>query len=362
MNRHSALPLVACFSLLLSACGGETTPTAESAAVQAKPALTVEIVAPRMESWPETVAASGAVAAWQEASIGAELSGVRIEDVLVNVGDRVKRGQLLARFSEDALQAEHAQLSAQIAEAEAALAKAKLDAEVADRMEASGGLSKQEIRSIRTQAVIAEARTASARATREALAVRLRQARIVAPDDGVISARSATIGVVASPGLELFRLIRGGRLEWRAEIRAEAMSRLRPGMVARFRAPQGESITGRLRQVAPTVNPQTLTGIAYVDIPAGTALAGGVFASGEIEMDAREVMVLPVSALVFRTGAQHVMTVDKDRRIREVKVTTGSRRKDEVEIVSGLDAKAQVALAGGAFLNEGDLVAVAEKP
>jgi HlyD family secretion protein len=208
--------------------------------------------------------------------------------------------------------------------------------------------------------VIAEAQLASAQAQRDAQALRLRYARVVAPDEGVISARSATVGAVATPGVELFRLIRGGRLEWRAEVRADALARLRKGTRATIRLPGTEAtVEGRVRQLAPTVNPDTLSGIAYVDLPAGTSLAAGLFVSGEFALPATEVLVVPTSAVVFRSGSRYVMVLDDENRVREARVETGRRRGEDVEILSGVDAGARLALAGGAFLNDGDKVAVA---
>jgi RND family efflux transporter MFP subunit len=341
---------------VLAACGkGEP-----AAGVATKPALAVEVVTPRHESWPGVVPASGSIAPWQEASIGTELAGVRLEEVLVNVGDRVTRGQLLAKFSEESLRADLAQLDAQVAVSEANLAKARQDAESADRLEASGAMSEQETRALRTQAAVAEASLAAAKAQRDSQALRLRYARVVSPDDGLISARAATVGAVASPGVELFRLIRGGRLEWRAEVRADALPQLKRGMHASIRLPSGESVIGTVREVAPSVSTDTLNGIAYVDVPAGHALNAGVFVSGEFELPATDALAVPESALVFRNGNRYVMQVDDKQRIHEVKVQTGRRRGSDVEIISGITANAQLALAGGAFLNDGDLVTVAE--
>ena len=353
MHRWCCAALISCLGIV--ACGDDAP---VDAVAPARPALTVEVVTPRAESWPGVLAASGAVAPWQEASIGAELSGVRLEEVLVNVGDHVTRGQLLARFSEDFLKAELAQLDAALAEAQASLDKARLDAESADRLGPSGMLSQQEVRSVRTQAAIAESRVASVQAQRDAQALRLRHARVLAPDGGVISARSATVGAVTMPGSELFRLIRASRLEWRAEVRADALAQLRKGMPVNLRLPQGGNLTGSVRQLAPTVNPETLSGIVYVDLPAHPSLAAGLFLSGEFELSERQVLVLPVSAVVFRTGSQSVITVGNDQRVHEVKVETGRRRGKDVEILGGLEASARVAVAGGAFLNEGDLVSV----
>ena len=340
----------------LAACGKSP----QAATAEAKPALTVQVVTPRADSWPGTVAASGAIAPWQEASVGTELAGVRLEEVRVNVGDHVKRGELLARFSEETLQAELAQLDARVKEAQAALDKARVDAESADRLEPSGAISKPQARGLRTQAVIAEAQLASAQAQRDAQALRLRYARVLAPDDGVISARAATVGAVATPGTELFRLIRGGRLEWRAEVRADALVALRKGMTASIKLPQGGIVTGKVRQLAPTVSTETLTGIVYVDLPANAGLAAGLFVSGEFELPASDVQVVPTSAIVFRSGNRYVMQVGADNRVREVKIETGRRRGNEVELLGGLDPGARLALAGGAFLNDGDLVTIAQ--
>jgi HlyD family secretion protein len=342
----------------LSGCGADGN---ANAPVAARPALTVQVVSPRRESWPGQLAASGPIAAWQEASIGSELAGVRLDEVLVNVGDTVKRGQLLARYSELSMRADLASLDANVAEAQAALDKARLDAASADRLENSGALSRQEIRAVRTQAAVAEARLASARAQRDAHALRLSYARVVAPDDGIISARSATVGAVATPGSELFRLIRRGRLEWRAQVRADALQVVQRGMRASIRLLDGSTLDGTVRQVAPIVEADTLSGTVYVDLPRST-LAAGMFVSGEFELPARPALALPESALVFRNGHRYVMQLDEANRVREVKVQTGRRRGTDVEILAGVEEGARLALAGGAFLNDGDLVTVAGAP
>lgn len=343
----------------LPACGAQK----EAAAAVARPALTVEVVSPRQESWPRPLATSGPVAPWQEASVGTELTGVRLEEVLVNVGDTVSKGQLLARYSEESMRADLARLDANVAEARAALDKARLDAESADRLESSGALSRQEIRAVRTQAAVAEARLASAQAQRDSQALRLRYARVLAPDDGVISSRAATVGAVATAGSsELFRLIRRGRLEWRAEVRADALPQLKRGMRASVRLQDGTVLAGTVRQVAPSVAADTLNGIVYVDLPVRSGLAAGMFVSGEFALPASPALALPESALVFRNGNRYVMQLDAANRVREVKVQTGRRRGTDVEILAGVEQGARIALAGGAFLNDGDLVTIAGKP
>ena len=137
---------------------------AKKLAASARPALTVSTVAPQKAEWPRTISANGNITAWQEAIIGAELSGLRLTDVLVNVGDTVKRGQLLARIAADAVSADLAQARASVVEAEAALAEAKANAERSKQLQAQGFISPQATIQVVTAEQTTAARLAAARA------------------------------------------------------------------------------------------------------------------------------------------------------------------------------------------------------
>ena len=197
-----------------------------------RPALSVTTTQPQSASLPLKIAANGNIAAWQEAIIGTEANGLRLAEVRVNVGDVVRRGQVLATFAPDMMQADVAQIRAVVAEAEAALAEAAVNAKRARELQTSGALSDQQINQFMTAERTAQARLDAQRAQANVQALRLRQTQVLAPDDGVISARSATVGAVLPAGQELFRLIRQGRLEWRAEVAAAELARLKPGMAA----------------------------------------------------------------------------------------------------------------------------------
>jgi RND family efflux transporter MFP subunit len=311
------------------------------------------------EAWPEYLVASGEIAPWQEASIGTELTGIRLEEVLVNVGDAVAKGQLLARYSEEALRIDLAQLNASVAGAAANLEKAKADLLRADRLETTSALSEQAILAYRTEAKAAAAQLAFAQAQRDAAALQLQYARVVAPDDGVISARTATVGAVNSMGTELFRLVRQNRLEWRAEIPAESLRRLQPGDSATVETLDGMQVKGLVRQVAPTADAATRNGIAYVDLPAGSGLLAGMYAAGRFTLAARAATVLPESAIVMRDGNHYLMQVDAQNRVHEIKVASGRRQDDQIEILGDLDTSARFVKSGGAFLTDGDLVQLA---
>ena len=162
-----------------------------------KPALTVTVVQPQSMPLPLQVRANGNIAAWQEASVGSEANGLRLAEVRVNVGDVVKRGQVLATFSADTVQADVAQARAALAEAEANAADAAGNAERARTLQATGALSQQQINQYQTAEQTAKARVEAAQArARGAAGARRADTQVLAPDDGVISARTATVGAV----------------------------------------------------------------------------------------------------------------------------------------------------------------------
>ena len=207
----------------------------------------------------------------------------------------------------------------------------------------------------------AAARLAAARARVQADNVRLAHTKVLAPDDGVISARGATVGSLTQPGQELFRLIRGSRLEWRAEVTSAELAKLAPGLTARLTTPGGERISGTVRAVAPSVDPATRNGIVYVDIPAGSPARAGTFARGEFELGNAPALTLPQSAVLLRDGFAYVFRVGADRRVEQVKVDIGRRVGERVEVRDGLDAAARVVETGAGFLAEGDTVRVVER-
>jgi len=334
---------------------------AKKAAPAARPALTVTLAEPQPADWPQVIATNGNVAAWQEAVIGAELPGMRITEVLVNVGDKVVRGQPLARIAAETVLADLAQARAAVAEAEAALAEAKVNVERARQLQTQGFISPQAGLQSATAEQTAAARVAAAQARVQTEEVRLSHTRILAPDDGVISARTATVGSLAQSGQELFRLIRGGRLEWRAEVTASELARVQPGMAATLQPPGGEAhVRGTVRMVAPTLDAQTRNALVYVDLPAGSPLRAGMFVSGRLQVGQGSALTLPQSAVVLRDGFAYVFSVGADRRVAEVKVELGRRVGDRVEITRGVTPAMKLVASGAAFLADGDTVRVVE--
>ncbi|MCA3211897.1 MAG: efflux RND transporter periplasmic adaptor subunit [Burkholderiales bacterium] len=333
----------------------------DSARSAAKPALAVTTTLPKLVVLPVRVQANGNIAAWQEAIIGTEADGLRLAEVNFNVGDVVRRGQVLARFASATVDAELAQSRSVLAEAEAILAEASSNAVRAQELKASGALSEQQIQQYLTAERTARARLEGAKAAVQTQQLRLAQTQVLAPDDGVISVRTATVGAVLPSGQELFRIIRRGRLEWRAEVAAPELVRLRPGQQVTLTPAGGQPVRGMVRVVAPVVDTRTRSGLVYVDIPVAGAARAGMFARGEIEVDSgKPTVTLPQAAVAQRDGFSYVMRIGPDYRVMETKVTLGRRAGDRVEVVSGIDTGTTVVASGVGFLGDGDLVQVVD--
>lgn len=331
-----------------------------------RPAMTVTTVRPVQASLPLRLSANGTIAAWQEASVGSEANGLRLSEVLAHVGDTVRKGQVLAVFDTESVAADVAQAKAAVQEAQALVNDAAANAVRARSFQASGMMSAQQISLLLTAEQTALARLESARAMLAVQQLRLKRTQVQAPDSGIISVRTATVGAVAGPGTELFRLIRQGRLEWRAEVTSTELARLQPGMPVTLTAASGTRLAGKVRLVAPTVDVQTRNALVYVDLPTSTATAStvkaGMFARGEFDLGDSSGLTLPQAAIVVRDGFHFIFTVAPSgegiQRVTQHKVSVGQRMGERVEVTQGLAPDATVVLAGAGFLNDGDTVRI----
>ncbi len=356
----------AAYWLMRPKAAPQTSPAANPAGTStsvARPALTVTGTQAQTQALPIKLTANGNIAAWQEASVGAEIGGLRLAEVLVNVGDTVQRGQVLARFATDAVQADLAQARALVAEASASAQEATANADRVRALLNTGVFSGQQSSQYLTAEQTAKARVESAKAVMAAQLLRLKNTEVRASDSGIISARLATVGAVVGAGSELFKLIRQGRLEWRAEVGANELYRLPVGAAVNVAAASGSLVTGRVRTVAPTVDPQTRSGLVYVDLPSGPSrqagLKAGMFASGEFELGSSPALTVPQQAVVVRDGFSYVFRLNADQRVSQLKVQTGRRVGERVELLDGVGAESSLVASGAGFLNDGDLVKVA---
>lgn len=363
---------LAAAGLLATATQAADAPKADAGKATAAPkaALTVSLVQAKSSQLPVKLSANGSLAAWQEASVGAEASGLRVAELHAGVGDSVKRGQLLVTFASDSVQADVALARAALNEAQANAAEALANADRARSVQGTGAVSAQQINQYFTQEATAKARVESAKAQLDAQLLRLKQTQVLAPDNGVISARSVSVGAVVGAGAEMFKLIRQGRLEWRGEVTSAEFVRIRAGMGVMITSPGGVQAKGRVRMLAPTVDSSTRNGLVYVDLlgavtpgqTLGAAFKPGMYARGEFELGSTGALTVPQTAVVIRDGFSYVYRVGADNRVSQLKVLTGRVVGEHIEIQSGVKPEDRLVASGGSFLSEGDTVKVVAAP
>lgn len=350
---------LAVMTALLAACGksGQEKP----ATPPPRPALAVTVTQPVLGSMQNIIRANGNIAAWQELAVSTELQGLRLVELPVSVGDVVHKGQLLARFDDQTVRAELKQALAAVNEADTAYREARDNANRARQVDKTGAMSAQQVSQYLAQEQMADARRQTARAQLQTVQLRLERTRVVAPDSGVISARPATLGSVGQPGIELVRMVRQSRLEWRADVTAAESVRVRPGQTARLVGPDGSVQTGTVRQVSPVVDAQSRNVQVFIDIPTTDPTLGklkpGMFVRGELQVGTRTTLTLPGNAIVLRDGFANVFVLQAKNRIHLQRVQTGQQLGGRVEVL-GLPANSQVVASGGGFLNDGDTVKV----
>ncbi|HEX7801408.1 MAG TPA: efflux RND transporter periplasmic adaptor subunit [Pseudoxanthomonas sp.] len=351
----AVLLAIAVLAMALNIGGESDTPQSKAVAT---PVLSVVMTRAQVSTLPRRIPATGNIAPWQEASVGTEAEGLQLTEVKVNVGDRVRRGQILAVFKPDMVAADLVEAQASVAQAQAQSMEAEANAQRARGLESSGAISAQQINGYVVAARTARARLDAARAIEQRNRLRLAQTRVLAPGDGIITARTATVGAVMPSGQELFRLIKDGRLEWRAAVAVSDMPQLAPGQVAEIGVHGQTPIQGRLRIVAPSIDSQTHSGLAYVDLPANSQVRAGAFARGFFEVGEGQALTVPQQAVLLRDGFSYVARLDPKAKVLMTKVSVGRRVGDRVEITGGLEPSEPIVASGLSFLSEGDTVKV----
>ena len=304
-----------------------------------------------------SVLVSGPVSPYEEMQLGVELSGQRVTALNVDVGQSVRKGQVLLELDHRTLDSELAQAEASLRQAQASLSLAQVSYDRGAKLAAEQLISAGNLDELRATRVQAEAQVATARAGRDAAKLRRDFAQLRAPADGVISKRLVQPGQVVAAGNELLRLIRDGRLEWRAELPEDQLAGVAVGNTVELPY-AGGTVAGRIRAVTPGVDAQTRTGTVYVDLPEPGALKPGVYVEGRIVTGAGRALMVPSTAVVQRDGHSYVFTMKDAHVVPRMRVRTGLTTNARVEIIVGLKQGAPVGAAGAGFLGDGDRVRV----
>jgi HlyD family secretion protein len=356
-RRTSRMKLcsIALAALFAAGCspedGGREVPAAMTVTVRTLDATQVA----------RTVTANGTVHPWQEVIVGAEVGGYRVAAVNVDVGDRVKQGQELARLADDLLSADVSSKRANVQQAQATFENAAAAHRRAVSLSVSAALSQSDVDRLRSEELAARARVVVAQADLDAAELRLRYTRVTAQDDGIISSRTVAVGQIAQVGAEMFRMVRKGRVEWRAEIPEARMREIKIGQTVRLTMADGVSVSGKVRTISPTIESSTRAGLVYVDI-SGVSVRPGMFARGEIVLDRTEANMTPIASVVIQDGYNYVFVLKDDNTVERRHVETGLVQGDLIEIVSGVEMRERIVEKGAGFLKDGDRVNVVAGP
>ncbi len=340
-------------------------PAPAAAATKTASALTVTVAPVQNGTVPRTLAITGSLAARDELPIGTETEGLAIADVLVDIGDHVKQGQLLVRFNNSVLKAQLQQSQAALNEAEANAVEATNNVRRADELVKGGWMSGQDHDNRRAVAATMQARVGVAQANVALAEAKLKQAEVRAPSDGTISARTARVGAVQSAGgAELFRMIRDDRIELVAELPEADLALIKPGQSITLHvdgaADPSATAVGRVRIVDPTVDLRTRIGRVRIDVERNASTLPGMFVSGLVTLGQTAALVVPEKAVVYQNGEPHVLVIDTNGKADSRIVTVGPRDANSIALLSGVTAGERVALRGATYLKSGDQVTVVD--
>ncbi|HKE44094.1 MAG TPA: efflux RND transporter periplasmic adaptor subunit [Steroidobacteraceae bacterium] len=324
----------------------------------------VTVITPRVTPVTSNVTFSGTIFARYDVPIGAEGEAGRIVAIYVEAGDRVKRGQLLAKLDQSVLAPQLKRLAASLEEARAQAALSQAEYGRAKGVEAAGALSAEEIERRRAASVTDEARVNVAAAQYAEMQARLDRTEIRAPADGVILTRTAELGQTASPGGDpLFRLARGGEIEMRGSLAEQDFARValdQPAQVylTGYTAP----FKGKVRLLGAVIDPKTRLGEVRIALEENSALRPGAFARGQVTVGNATRPVLPQTAVLSDLKGSYVYVINDDKKVERRAVQVADTTLAGVVIGDGLKGNEQVVAMAGGFLREGEQVELAATP
>jgi RND family efflux transporter MFP subunit len=345
--------------MALAACGRSDDPSAQASNSGAREAVMTVTATPleRVEL-TRTIAMNGSVHAWQDVIISSEVGGYRVAEVFVDVGDRVRKGQRLVSLSTALLEAEVATKQATLRQREAELMNAQSALERGQSLGERNLLSKADLDRLLSEQLASQSRLEAARADLETSQLRLKFTDVVAPDDGVITSRTVTVGQIAQAGNEMLRMLRNGRVEWRGEAPETRLEDLAPGQGVSIMTADGTPFHGTIRVVSPTISANDRTAIVYVDLPVDERLRPGMYAHGEIAIGTGPAYMVPLESVVSADGYSYVFVLSEDNVVARRRIETGTLQEGSIEVVGGLEAGERIVVKGAGFLKDGDRVSV----
>ena len=320
----------------------------------------VTVVVPALGNVTATVSLTGQISAQNDMPIGVEGDGGRIAAVLVEPGDHVRRGQVLARLNPLTAQSQVDGAEATVDELRANAAAAQ--AELARAEGARDSFSKEEFERRRTTALTAQAKVKAAEAQLSEAHTRWQRTAVVAPSDGIVLTRAAEAGQIAMPGAApLFRLARDGEIEMRGQVAEQDMPRLKVGQTALVRLEGvAQPFNGKVWQIGAVIDTVTRQGTVRISLPAADQnLRPGAFARADIQAGATVGVILPQTAVLSDEQGSYTLIVGADDKIERRAITVAGAHAEGLLISNGLSGNERVVAIAGAFLRTGEPVKVA---
>lgn len=353
------------------------------AATPARQAPSIAVVTAERREIVESLDVTGTVLPREEAAVGIDLSGMLVIELGADEGDRVTKGQVLARLDRTMLETQLAQAEANRAQAEASVAQVRsqiADAAVGVRqaeealerataLQAKGvatraqydnavnarDSAKAKLVSAEKALVASEAQLGVIDAQKRNVEIQIDKTEVRAPADGLVLARNATLGNAVSAGSgPLFRIAIDAKFELEANVPETALPRLRAGMPVAVALPGGVAQTGEIRMIAPEIDHKTRLGRIRVALDGAEARPGN-FARGRVELSRNDVICVPSTALIYR-GSEPFLQVVSDGEVATTPVVTGSRDTTHVAILDGVEEGAEIVARAGTFVADGDKV------
>ncbi len=353
LSLKAVLLASALTGLLLPAVQAETAapPTPEIVL----PAITVTKVATRKVE--DHILASGLIAPVEQVAVVPLIEGQPIESLNAEVGDTVTAGQVLAKLSTATLTLQQSQLQATLAAAQSNAAEAKRTALRTAALLAQGSASNAANDQAQAALTAADAQVTSVQAQLDTVNLQLSRTEVKSPVAGLITARNAQIGALASAQSgPMFLLTRDGALELRADVSEADLPRVQTGQTATITLAAGTPpLSGTLSLVEPSIDLATRLGRARITLNTPDQVRAGMFAEADILVASHTAIAVPVTAVGSEGDETTVMTV-KDGVVHRTVITTGIRDGGWVEVLTGLAEGDQIVAKAGAFVTDGDKI------
>lgn len=333
-------------------------------------AMPVSVVQPRQDGSSQALTLPGNVQAYVEAPIHARTSGY-LKRWYVDIGGPVKAGQVLADIDTPEVDQQLRQAEADLANAEANDRIAQTTAERWRGLRASDSVSKQEADEKISAAEASRAAVKAARANVQRLRELSGFSQVIAPFDGIVTARNTDVGQLITPGGgpsgALFRVADTEKLRVYVRVPQPFTASMRPGIEAQLAFPDrpGRSYAAELVRTSSALDETSRTLLVELEMDnAQQELLPGAYVDVRFDLPAslESALRLPSNTLLFRGDGLKVATVGQDDKVHLKSVTVGRDFGTEIEVTTGLDAGDRVIMAPSDSITEGAAVRIAQPP